>query len=102
IKVDHRKVLTGAAYEYPSSTVKTTPFDFTLFTIEDAGVDGWRGLMRIPDDELRDYVFQNTDEGQDVCVLEWTNPNTQEWGVEVGLIDAAKIPGTGACMIRLS
>lgn len=42
---------------------------------------------RIPIDEYPRYVYQPGD----VLVLEWTNPNTQRWAVEVGLADATNI-----------
>jgi len=70
-----------------SSVLITSPYDFTLYTIEDVGVASWRGQWRAEDSELADYVFQRGD----VLVLTWTNPSTTRWGVEVALVDTAKI-----------
>ncbi len=61
-------------------------FDHTLFTIK--GVGSTKPLhFRVSDDELDRWEFG----GDDVIVLEWTNPDpgNMVWAVEVGLIDAA-------------
>ena len=64
-------------------------FDFTEFEWADnVGTDGEAIVStRIPIDEYPRYVYQPGD----VLVLEWTNPNTQRWAVEVGLADARNI-----------
>lgn len=85
IRVDHGSI--AEDLRDTGSSVIATPFDFTLYQIEEAGVDGWHGMFRVPDVELRDFMCQRGD----TIVLEWTNPNTQEWAVEVALIDAALI-----------
>ena len=52
------------------------------------GTDGEDNIStRIPIDEYPRYVYQ----AGDVLVLDWTNPNTQRWAVEVGLADATNI-----------
>ena len=63
-------------------------YDFAEFTWLGVGTDGEANIStRIPIDEYPRYVYQPGD----VLVLEWTNPNTQRWAVEVGLADATNI-----------
>lgn len=56
---------------------------FTLHTLKDVGTDGSQVNLRILPEEARAWEF----EPEDKIVLEWTNPNTQEWTIEVGLKD---------------
>ena len=70
-----------------ADALMASAYDFTLYTIEDAGVDGWFGMWRADDTEMADYTFMRGD----ILVPTWTNPNTQEWALEVAMIDAALI-----------
>jgi hypothetical protein len=58
---------------------------FTLHTLKDVGTGGNQVHLRILPGEEKAWTFPPCDQ----IVLEWTNPNTQEWTVEVGLEDAA-------------
>lgn len=63
-----------------------TRHDYTLRTIENVGTDGRANVnFRISSSDLIHWVFTKGD----VLVLEWTNPNTQVWGITVGLYDAS-------------
>ena len=66
--------------------------DHTLMTWTGAGITAAVGDSdvheRIPEDELFHYTFAAGDE---LC-FEWTNPSATNvlWGIEVGLLDAAR------------
>lgn len=70
-----------------AAALMASPYDFNLYTIEDAGVDGWFGMWRADDTEMADYMFMRGD----ILVPTWTNPNTQHWAIEVAMIDVALI-----------
>lgn len=70
-----------------ADALMASAYDFVLDTIEDAGVDGWFGMWRADDTEMSDFVFLRGD----IFVPTWTNPNTQEWALEVAMLDAALI-----------
>jgi hypothetical protein len=101
INVDSRLVSPGLmAYEdgTPTDVEVATPHDHTLLTVPDVGTDGNRLNMRVLEDELQFYTFWRDPETDilDVCVLTWTNPNTQRWAIEVGLVDTSAIFGWSA------
>ena len=59
-----------------------TRHDTKLWTMQDVGTDGDADVnFRIGDSELAHWTFP----AGDVLVLEWTNPNTQTWGIVAGL-----------------
>ena len=88
LKIDHRQGV---------------DFRFTPVTLPDSGTDGEPIIeYRVPEDELFHLIFlRDLATGkQDVAVLEWTNPNTQRWSVEVGLIDVARLEAHGGARLR--
>ena len=69
-------------------------FHFKPVTWDATGTGGSPIIeYRVPEDEMYHLIFllDKATGVQDVAVLEWTNPNTQRWAVEVGLIDAAQL-----------
>ena len=71
-------------------------FQFKPVTWEDVGTDGDAIIeYRAAKDELYHLIFlrDRTTGIQDVVVFEWTNPNTQRWAMEVGLINVADLEG---------
>ena len=69
-------------------------YHFKPVTFEGVGTSGITIVeYRVPEDEMYHLIFllDQTTGIQDVAVLEWTNPNTQRWAVEVGLIDVARL-----------
>lgn len=56
--------------------------DFTLLKLKNVGTDTWAELnVRVDAADRRGLIFK----AGDVMVLNWTNPGSQVWGVEVGL-----------------
>ncbi len=82
IRVDSRHALPDVT-EVIGGSPKTTPFDFTLKTIELVGSGSRMLNVRLDPEEYPSWMFRRGD----VLVLEWTNPGTQHWAIEVGLFD---------------
>lgn len=59
-----------------------------LKTLRDVGVGGKEVNFRIPAEEHFHWIFVGGKDGSkgDEIVVVWTNPNTNVWGLEVGLI----------------
>ena len=70
-----------------TSTAKASPFNFRLWTFRDVGTDGNPMHWRVTREELElgNWTFTEDDE----LVFEWTNPNTQQWALEVALWDCS-------------
>ncbi len=83
IRLDSRHALPDVT-EVIGGSPKTTPFDFTLYTLKNIGTDSRQLNHRIQPLEYPTWTFRRGD----ILVLEWTNPNTQSWAIEVGLGDA--------------
>lgn len=86
IRLDSRLAL-PSVIDSITSTIKTSPFDFTLKTMQLIGSGSRMLNVRIDPDEYPGWTFQRGD----ILVLEWTNPGTQKWAIEVGLFDAADL-----------
>lgn len=98
IKMDSRLVRPGVdAYSAGTATgsVLATPFDHVIKTLTAVGTDTKPIMVRPEWDEYPIYTFCRNRETDvfDVLVLEWPNPNTQQWAVEVGLWDTSRILG---------
>lgn len=74
--------------EDETGSPKQTPYDFRLWTARDIGVDGVPFNFRVPADEIVTGAW--TFGTNDVLVLTWTNPNSQHWACEVGLVDSSE------------
>ena len=69
-------------------------FHFKPVTFAGSGTGGSPIIeYRVTEKEMYHLIFllDKATGVQDVAVLEWTNPNTQRWAVEVGLIDVARL-----------
>ena len=75
-------------------------FDFSPLTWKNFGngaaTDKPNIKWVLADWELRSWSFYRDEATHilDELVFEWTNPNTQAWAIEVGLVDLADIPVT--------
>ncbi len=71
-------------------------FDFKPETWEATGTGGKAIIeYRVAEDELYHLIFLRDQATgiQDAAVFEWTNPNTQRWAMEVGMINVADLEG---------
>ena len=51
--------------------------------------------VRVPEDEYKDWTFREND----YMRIQWTNPSSISWGLEIGLIPVSAISGC-ACQDR--
>ncbi len=73
-------------------------FDFELLTWEDFGIGAnakyTNIFLKFHNDEFRDWLFLRNKAGVlDHIVLEWANPNTQDWAIEARLFDMENLIG---------
>lgn len=92
IRIDSRRQ--PLYQEQVGGTAKDTPWDFTLRTIANVGMssDGSQRpiMFRLTMEEILSGFY--TLHREDVCVLEWTNPQsgTIQWAVEPGFVDSSR------------
>lgn len=95
IRIDSRHEAQDlVAYTAPGASSQiASRFDFTLFTLPKIGTGGVNLHLRILPEEYPFFTFyRDTISGRwDTLVLEWTNPNTQVWALEVGLFDSSNL-----------
>lgn len=84
LRVDSRHEPSGMTGDI-SSALLTSPLDMLPFTLKDVGIGGDPIGMIIEKADIPIFTLYKGD----ILVLEWTNPDDQRWGVQVGLWDSS-------------